>query len=133
MKMRAAFVGLAVGIAMTSSAWGESGIRDSASLRAEPPAPLRGVVREEDVSLLFDYLRLVLVSAIAGKEALPPEELERRAEALANELQRRGASAGIRMLSLIEQRVKEALREAVPQPGPELPPVTPFMSVRSLR
>lgn len=132
MKMRAALVGLAVGVAVTAAARGEAEIHTDAASRVESPPSLRGVIREEDVSLLFDYLRLALDAAMAGKEAPPPEALERRAEAIASELQRRGALAGMLMLSMIEKRVKEALRDTPPEARPGLPAVSPFIPVRSL-
>ena len=99
--------------------------------RAAPALPgmepmLRGLVVERDVSLLFGFLRELLAAAAEGREAPPvPEELTGRAEALGQALRAQGALAALALLAALEQRAKEALREA-PSPRPALPPARPL-------
>ena len=78
-----------------------------------PGVLLQGVVREEDVSLLFAHLRAALLASYEGREAPPPEALNRRAEAIAAELKTRGTLAGLLLLTAFEAVAKQALREAL--------------------
>jgi hypothetical protein len=93
--------------------------------RFEPGAVARGLVRENDVTLLFDFLRGSLAAAIQGREAPPPEELTARAEALGQALKAQGALAVLILLDALEQRAKQALRE-YPAPRPRAPSTQPF-------
>ena len=43
-------------------------------------ALVRGVVREEDVTLLFDHIRATILAASQGREAPPPPEAIAAAE-----------------------------------------------------
>ena len=88
----------------------------------------KGAISEGDVSLLFAYLRSAVVAAAAGREPPPvPEELNKRAEALGDELKMRGALTALLLLSALEASAKQMLRE--PAPRRALPPVTPFTPV----
>lgn len=78
---------------------------------------LQGVVRDEDVSLLFAHLRAALLAAHEGREAPPQAELSRRAEAIAAELKSRGTLAGLLFLTAFEAAAKQALREALAEPA----------------
>ena len=83
-----------------------------------PQVLLHGVVREEDITLLFAHLRAALLAASEGREAPVPEELQRRAEAIAAELKARGTLAGLMMLTAFEVAARQALREALAAPAP---------------
>jgi hypothetical protein len=88
---------------------------------------LRELVRERDVSLLFDYLRQSLSAAVEGRAPPPvPEELAGRAEALGRALRSHGTLAALALLAEVEQRAKRALREK-PAPRTILPPTRPFI------
>ena len=94
--------------------------------RFEPGAVVRGLVRENDVTLFFDFLRGSLAAAIQGREAPPPpEELTARAEALGQALKAQGALAVLVLLDTLEQRAKQSLREN-PAPRPRVPSIQPF-------
>ena len=84
----------------------------------DPRVLLQGVIREDDVSLLFAYFRAALMASYEGREAPAPEELARRSEALAAELKSRGALAGLLLLTAFEAAARQALREALPAPVP---------------
>jgi hypothetical protein len=80
----------------------------------DPQALFKGMVSEADVALLFAYLRSALIAASQGRDAPPPEELDRRAEALGNELRLRGTLAGLLVLGAIEHSAKQVFREPPP-------------------
>src|SRR6185295_19141767 len=71
----------------------------------------RGLVQEQDVGLVFDYLREVLGAAVKGRETPTPDELRRRADEIGDEMQRRGAAAGRAVLDAIERSIREGMRE----------------------
>ena len=97
----AAFLGLAV----SSSAYAQEPRRPSSD------SFLGGIVHERDVGLVFDYLRDALNAAMEGRDAPSPDELTRRAEAIGDEVKRRGAAAARAAIDAIEQSVREAMRE----------------------
>jgi hypothetical protein len=86
-----------------------------------PPAYLQGLVSEEDVTALFDYLRSALVAAAEGREAPMPEDLRRRMEMLGADLKLRGTIGGVLLLKSLEAQIKELMRSP-PSAPPDLPP-----------
>jgi hypothetical protein len=93
-----------------------------------PPAVdglLGGIVQERDVDLVFDYLREALRAAVEGRDApQPPNELTRRAEAIGDEVKRRGAAAAQAAIDAIEKSIREGMRE--PR---RLPPTSPAQRI----
>src|SRR5689334_5505093 len=83
-----------------------------------PGVLFQGVIRDEDVALVIAHLRAALLAAYAGREAPPPEELNRRVEAIAGELKARGTLAGLLLLTAMEAAAKQALREGLEIPSP---------------
>lgn len=83
-----------------------------------PKILLQGVVREEDVSLLFTHLRAALLAASEGREAPLPDELNQRAAAIGAELRLRGTLAGLLFLTAFEAAARQAVREALAAPAP---------------
>ena len=78
--------------------------------RRAPVDPLfGGIVQDRDVTVFFDYLREALNAAVEGREAVPPEELTRRAEEMGEEMKRRGAVAARVLIDAIEASVRERL------------------------
>jgi hypothetical protein len=71
-----------------------------------------GIIQERDVTLAFDYLRDALKAAMAGREARPPEELTQRAEAIGEELKRRGAEAARGAIDALEEAVRDGMRDS---------------------
>ena len=84
----------------------------------KPEVMMRGVIREDDISLLFAHLRAALIAAREGREAPSPEALNRRAEAIAAEMKARGTVAGLVLLTAFESAARQALREALADAGP---------------
>jgi hypothetical protein len=84
---------------------------------------LRGLVTEQDVTLLFDHLRAALLASATGGKAPPADELNRRAEAIGRELKARGWLAGLLLLNALESHARELAREAPRRPPPVRPDV----------
>lgn len=97
--------------------------------RLDPEVLFKGAISEGDVSLLFAYLRSAMLAAVEGREAPVPEELQKRAETLGNELKLRGALAAWALLNALEASANEVLRGPA-APRPALPPTTPFTPIR---
>ena len=89
----------------------------------DPDRPLHGIVRQDDVGAVFDYLRDAYTAALEGREGPRTEALERRAEAIGEELTLRGRVAGVLLLNALEKQLKEVLRE--PPARYPLPPAVP--------
>ena len=85
--------------------------RDSSKSAPPLEGVFAGIVQERDVALFFDYLRDALRAAVEGREARPPEELTRRAEAIGEEVKQRGAAAAEAAIDAIERSVREGMRE----------------------
>jgi hypothetical protein len=83
----------------------------------DPKVLLQGVVREEDVSLLFIHLKAALLASYQGRETPGQEELNRRMEAISGELKSRGALAGLLLLTAFEAAARQALREVLAEPA----------------
>lgn len=80
---------------------------------------VRGVVREEDVTLLFDHLRAAILAASQGREAPPPPEaISRRGEEIAAELKVRGTAASLLLLNAFESVTRQAVRDILAAPPP---------------
>lgn len=86
----------------------------------------RGLVQGEDVELVLRYLRDALGAAVEGRAAPVPDALTQRAEAIAEEVRRRGITAGRAALDAIELAVRERLREPS---APRLPPSSPLQRI----
>jgi hypothetical protein len=83
---------------------------------------LSGLVNEQDVALVFDYLRESMSATLQGQEPPPPSDrLVRRAEVLQEEAARRGAVAARALLDEIERSIRESLRERDRRLAPSSP------------
>ena len=72
----------------------------------------RGIVRESDVSAVFDYLRSTIVAAAEGRELPPvPDELRRRAQGVEAEMRLRAMVGGVLLLNMLERGTKALLAE----------------------
>jgi hypothetical protein len=76
-----------------------------------------GVVKDSDVTLLFDYLREAMSAAFQGREAAPPEALVKRAETIAEEAKRHGEIAARAAIDAIERELRESMRRPEPFPA----------------
>jgi len=82
-------------------------------------ALVRGVVREEDVTLLFDHVRAAILAASQGREAPPPPEaIARRGEEIATEVKVRGTAASLILLNAFESVARQVVRDLAGVPPP---------------
>jgi hypothetical protein len=80
-------------------------------------ALVRGVVNEDDVTLLFDHLRASILAASQGREAPPPPEaLGKRAEEIATEVKVRGTAASLILLNAFEGVARQVVRDLLAAP-----------------
>lgn len=129
MRIRHTIAAALTALALSSPALADDGKDQDPLSRLEPQALLQGMIREGDVSLLFAYLRSAMLAAVEGREAPAPEELQKRAEKLGDELKLRGALAAWALLNALEASANEVLRGPA-APRPALPPTTPFTPIR---
>jgi hypothetical protein len=104
-----------LGLTLCSSVYAQD------SRRPLPESFLGGIVQDRDVDLVFNYLRDALKAGMEGRETTPPDELTQRAEAIGDELKRRGAAAARAAIDAIEQTVRDAMREPRQLPPPTSP------------
>lgn len=130
MRIRHTIAAALTALVLSSPALADGGKDQDPLSRLEPQALLQGMIREGDVSLLFDYLRLALAAAAEGREAPAPEALQKRAEALGDEIKMRGALTALLLLNALEAGAKQLLREPAAPARPALPPTTPFTPIR---
>ena len=112
MVIRRAVLVLALGFSFAGAASAAESF-----LPFDPNRPLEGVVRPDDVSVLFDYLREAYTATLEGREPPRGDALQRRAEAIGEEIRLRGNVAGILLLNVLEKSVKEILRESSQRPA----------------
>ena len=103
--MKHMFTAAVLGVALCSTAFAQD---DRAPLGT---LLLGGLIQEQDVTLVFDYLRDALKAGMQGRQVEPPKELTQRAEAIGEELKARGATAAREAIDAIEDAVRESLRE----------------------
>jgi hypothetical protein len=109
----------ALGLALAAPARAEEKADPFAQMEAllRSGALMRGVIREDDVSLLFDHVRAAMLAASQGREApLPAEALGRRGEEIAAELKVRGTTAGLLLITAFEAMARQAVREHLAAP-----------------
>jgi hypothetical protein len=88
---------------------------EQAPERFAPDRLFGSLVREDDVTALFSYLRSAVIAASESREEAVPEELKQRAEALGAELKRRGTLAGLALLRELETHAKDLVGEFAPE------------------
>jgi len=118
MKRKTGIVALVIGCALPSAV--------SAASEPDVPDPqvlLQGIVSEEQVGLLFDYLRNALIAAAEGREGPVPEVLRRELDRIDADVKLRGTLAGLMLLKNLEAEVRELLR-----PPRDAAPRTPTYS-----
>lgn len=78
-----------------------------------PEVLFKGIIREDDVSLLFRHLRESMAASARGEEALPSEVLQRRTEQIQREMAARGTVLMSVLLSAFEDAARQAVREGL--------------------
>lgn len=95
---------------------------DKLEAMINPETLFRGVIREDDVSLLFQHIRESIAASVRGEEAQESEALRKRAEAISRELAARGGVILGALLTAFEETAKQVIREEL---GTALPRTTP--------
>ena len=90
-----------------------------------PEALLRGVIREEDVSLLIRHLREQMIASARGEETEPSEAMKRRSEQIQREIAARGSIIAGVLLSAFEHAVRDAAHAVLRDPPRCAPPQWP--------
>ena len=121
MRLHSLVIVGALGAALAAPAHAEQKTDPFAQLEAllNSGALVRGVVREEDVTLLFDHIRASILAASQGREAPPPPEaIARRGEEIGTELKVRGTAASLILLNAFETVMRQAVRDILAAPPP---------------
>jgi hypothetical protein len=94
-----------------------------------PEVLFKGLIREDDVSLLFRHLRESMAASARGEEAQPSEAMQRRSEQIQREVAARGSVMVGVLLSAFEQAARQAVREGLSEfrgrPAPRIPADAP--------
>lgn len=133
MKLRYLLGAVAAGVALNAPVFAQS--RDPfAVLEAIGPETLfKGVIREDDVSLLFKHIREQMAASARGEDVKPSDAMIRRTEEIQREIAMRGTVLMGVLLSVFEQAARQAVREGLGDsfapPAPRrLAPSVPFQS-----
>lgn len=121
MHIRAMIVMGTLGLALAAPAQAEQKPDPFAQIEAllNSGLLLQGVLREEDVTVLFAHLRAALVAASQGREPPPPPEaFKQRGEEIAGELKARGTVAALLLLTALETVARQAVRPLLAAPPP---------------
>jgi hypothetical protein len=112
MTLRYVFSVAVAGLALSQSVAAQE--RDSfEKLEAINPEVLfKGIIREDDVSLLFKHVRESMSAAARGEEPKESEAVTRRAEEIQREVAARGSVLVDMLLSAFESAAKQMIREA---------------------
>ena len=76
-----------------------------------PEVLFKGIIREDDVTLVFRHLRDSMAAAARGEEAQESEAMKRRSEQIQHEIAARGGVLLGALLSAFEAAAKQAIRE----------------------
>lgn len=85
---------------------------DAAMDKLDPARIAGRMLTEENLSLLFGFLRQSIDAAAHGRTPpQPPPELAKRMEEAEQRLRKDGAAAGLSMLDVLEGEIRRSLRE----------------------
>ena len=94
----------------------------------KPEALFKGIIREDDVALLFRHLRASMAAAARGEEAQESEAMKRRTQQIQREVAARGGVLVGVLLSAFESAARQAVREEFSEFSgkPAVPTAPPF-------
>ena len=106
--------GVAAALALTSLPAHAADNEPFEKLEAISPEQLfKGILREDDVTLLFKHVRESMAAAARGEEAHESEALRRRTEQIEREVAARGSVLVGVLLNAFEAVAKQAVREGL--------------------
>ena len=86
-----------------------------------PEVLFKGILREDDVTLLMRHIRESMAASARGEEAQMSESMKRRTEQIQREIGVRGSVLAGMLLSELEQAAKEVIREGIKDAFPKRP------------
>ena len=86
-----------------------------------PEVLFKGILREDDVTLLMRHIRESMAASARGEEAQMSESMKQRTEQIRREIGVRGSVLAGMLLSELEQAAKEAIREGIKDAFPKRP------------
>lgn len=93
-----------------------------------PDVLFKGLIREEDITLLFRHLRESMAAAARGETPPESDAVQRRSEEIGHEAFARGSVLMGVMLSAFEAAAKQALREGFGEARPRHVPAPVYPS-----
>ncbi len=92
----------------------------------QPELLFRGIIREDDVTLLFQHMRASMAAAARGEETKESTALNKRAEEIGREVAVRGGALMSVMLDAFESAAKQMVREGLGDIRPPARPGSPY-------
>jgi len=86
-----------------------------------PEVLFKGIIREDDVTLLFQHLRESMAAAARGEEAQESAAVKRRTEAIQREVAARASVVAGALLSALESAAKQMVREGLSEFSARVP------------
>jgi hypothetical protein len=115
MKLRsvlgAIFTAASLGLSVLPAAAADRDPFEQLDVLMNPEVLFRGVIREDDVSLVFKHLRESIAASARGEEPRESEALARRKDEISREMAVRGGVLLNVMLNAFEAAAKQAIRE----------------------
>ncbi len=99
---------------------------DSVFDRIDPEVLFKGLIRENDVSLLFQHLRESVAASARGEEAQQSEAMKHRSEQIQREIAARGSVLLSALLTAFESAARQAVREGLGGFDTKAPREPPF-------
>lgn len=96
-----------------------------------PPPPAEGLpfsafMSEDDMRLLFDYMRDAIIAAMKGEEYRMPPELAHKLAKIQQRLMEQGNAAVRQMMEMMQKDLERALEELKPPPPEPVPERTRY-------
>ena len=82
-----------------------------------PEVLFKGIIREDDVTLVFKHVRESMAAAARGEEAQESEAMKRRAQQIQREVAVRGSVLMEVLLSAFESAAKQMVRDSLSEFG----------------
>jgi hypothetical protein len=113
MNLRTMLGAIVAGIALSQSVAAQERDPFERFDAINPEVLFKGIIREDDVSLLFSYVRESMAATARGEEPRESEAITRRTEEIQREVAARGSVLASVLLSALESAAKQMVREAM--------------------
>lgn len=89
------------------------------AVEATPGLPFSAFLSEDEMRMLFDFMRDAIIAAMKGEEASMPPELAFKLAILEQRLIKEGNAAVQGLMLLLQQEIDKALKQPPPPPPPQ--------------